>query len=71
MEKHRTNSATASPALLDETWFYPIETAHPGSDYSGRDASFLAPPGQIRACPIKALGSYLDAAYPPVGHGGH
>jgi putative transposase len=27
MEKHRTNSATASPALLDETWFDPIETA--------------------------------------------
>ena len=28
--------------------------------YRGRDASFLAPPAQIRTCRITAYGSYLD-----------
>ena len=28
--------------------------------YRGRDTDFSAPPAQIRASPIKALGSYLD-----------
>jgi hypothetical protein len=38
------------------------ELTAPKCDFRGRDASYLAPPAQIRASPIRAHGSYLGCA---------
>src|SRR3954464_10335411 len=35
------------------------ETGSGGASVPGRDVRFRAPPGQFRASPIRALGSYL------------
>jgi len=35
------------------------EVSAPKSNFRGRDASYLAPPAQIRASPIRAHGSHL------------
>ncbi len=36
-------------------------------DEGGRDAHYWAPPAQIRACPIKALGSHQGLLTPIAG----
>jgi hypothetical protein len=39
---------------------HPLDDGHESSDdFRGRDASYLAPPAQIRTGPIRAYGSHL------------
>ena len=50
---------TASHLSRQAIVYYDVSARVEGL-YRSRDASYPAPPAQIRTCPIKAYGSYLE-----------